>query len=240
MSRTSLRYLMGYLLLIILSPEISTHAQKVEKKYEAKIQRIALHNWAIQESVHKFIREQKNANPLFKAGYGYIELYDVESSYFRPVDAANSDAVEDTFEQTVLSFSLGLTSFVKTTAKESHGGLNDTYPPYYTYVDGVLVVIYDELFDVLTLKRVHNFTTVQSSFTEQSKRKLRRKMFPFLKMALEDDFAFCGLDNTEFTLSKSERKKLSRTEILQRAMFTLVSGKRYQVNFAGEVFEEQL
>ncbi len=238
MSRTSLRYLIGYLLLLFLCPKISAEAREGEKDYKGKIQRITLYNSAIQESIHKFIAEQRIINELFKAGYGYIELSNVKTSHFAPIDAADSDAVEDPFSQTALSFSLGLTSFVKTTAKESHGGLNDNYPPYYTYVDGVLVVIYDELFDVLTLKRTHGFAMAQSSYTEQSKRKLRRLMFPYLKMALEEDFVFCGLDNTEFTLSKAQRKKLSRTEILQQAMFNLIFGKRYRVTYAGKVFEE--
>jgi hypothetical protein len=146
--------------------------------------------------------------------------------------------VEEAFNKTSLSFSLRLSTFVKTTAQESHGGLNDNYPPYYTYVDGVLVLIYDGLYDVLTYKNTHGFSMAQSSYTERSKRKLRRLMFPYLKMALEDDFVFCGLDNTEFTLSKAQRKKLSRTEILQQAMFNLIFGKRYRVTYAGKVFEE--
>lgn len=234
MSRTSLKYLV----LIFLSSQIQAQAQKKEKIYEAKIQRITLHNRAIKEAIQTFVSDQKKFNSRFAAGYGYVELYDVNNTSFRPVNATDSDAVEDAFSKIALSFSLNLSSFVKTTPKESHGGLNDNYPPYYTYVDGVLVVIYDELYDVLTYKNTHGFSVAQSSYTERSKRKLRRKMFPFLKMALEEDFVFCELDNTEVMLSKAERKKLSRTEILQKAMFTLLYGKRYRVNYAGKVFEE--
>jgi hypothetical protein len=234
MSRTSVRYLV----LIFLSTIISAKAQKTEKNYEAKIQRITLHSKAITESIHAFIADQKKFNSRFAAGYGYLELSNVNKNNFRPVDASDSDAVEEAFSKTSLSFSLRLSTFVKTTAQESHGVLNDNYPPYYTYVDGVLVLIYDELYDVLTYKNAHGFSVAQSAYTEQSKRKLRRLMFPYLKMALEDDFVFCGLDNTEFTLSKTQREKLSRTEILQQAMFNLIFGKRYRVTYAGKVFEE--
>jgi hypothetical protein len=77
MSRTSLGYLAGYLILIFLAPKGSIHAQKTEKNYEAKIQRITLHSKAITESIHAFIADQKKFNSQFAAGYGYIELSSV-------------------------------------------------------------------------------------------------------------------------------------------------------------------
>ena len=235
-SRTGIGRIIFCYLLAFIAPGSFTFAQKTK----TKIQRIALDKGAVSECVRQFIKEQRDSNALFKAGYGYLQLSSVKTGNFAPVNTADgSAAIEDAFAQTALSFSTGLTSMVLTKPKESHGGPNDYYPPYYACVEGVLVLVHDAIFHALTASPRHPFG-FDSPFDEKSKRKLRQLMFPYLKKALEEDFVFRGLDGEVFTVSKAERKKLSNTEILQRAAFTQGVGKKYRITRAGKIFGQSL
>ncbi len=241
-SYKNIRLLILSFILIFDSLFNKTHAQRISKVYKPVIQRIDINNKFIRDCTHKFIQERKENDMIFKSGYGYISIRGIDYGNLGPVDVAITTKTErdSIFEAIVLSFRVSVSS-VFLDDDENADGISGHYPPFYAYIDNVLVLIYLNDFHVLNaVSEEFAFAPSLSDFKEKSEKKLRRLMFPFLKRSLKEDFVFVGLDGKKFTVSKEERKKLTTRQILRRATFTLGYTKKYQLTRSNRIMEVEL
>jgi len=167
--------------------------------------------------IKKFILEKTDSSALFKGGYGYVVVESIRFRDYRTQRINSLSALGDRKNaDTMMTYTIHLASYALLDRVEAIAFNGDYYPPFYTFVENRLVLLYDETFRWLKGGRA-------DAFSAASKEKLRELIRPLLIKALEEDFVFFHpLDpRLHFTLSKKQRATMSEEEILINVALTL-------------------
>lgn len=196
----------------IIIAQNQSHNNTIEK---IDIQCITLKNKGIEEAIKVFIKRIENQNQLFKNGFGFLSISNIQiGSKMRPIRIEEWSRIKN---DTILKFDININSYILLEKFEPDGFMSDNYPPFYTFIDGRLILLYDDIFDTYITGN-HAFVNMDV-FTENSMKKLREAMFPYFKLALNEDFEFKDILGQKSKLDREQRLKMSQTEIFKKASF---------------------
>jgi hypothetical protein len=191
-------------------------------KYRLNIQQIDITNEYLLKYIRKFIQAERHSNDLFRKGFGYVRILDIEAKSTAPVEVRK--VKRDFMKDTVLSFTIGLSSMPL--LDDAYESLYSHFPAYYAIVDNCLVLLFD---DVPLLYQTYipcGLAYNQSPYSQKSKKKLQQLVENSLKEALDETFEFTSFpSNEKYTLSKSIRKKMGKDNILMQA--SMFDNKKY-------------
>lgn len=191
-------------------------------KYRLNIQQIDITNEKLLTYVKKFIKAERESNDLFKRGFGYIRVLDIEAKSTAPIEVrkVNRDFMKDT----VLSFTIGLSSMAL--LDDAYESLYSYFPAYYSIVDNCLVLLFDDIPLLYQTYIPCGLACNQSPYSQKSKKKLQKLVEYSLKEALDEKFEFTRFpSNEKYTLSKSIRKKMGKNKVLMQA--SIFDNKKY-------------
>lgn len=166
---------------------------------------------------------------MFDQGFGYIAIRGTSvNNYSRaPIEATKSNGELATWMNTpVAQFTVNLESHPFVVKPEGDCWLCSDYPAYYSFVDGKLILIYDEAMREVFGRR--QFTLL----SKKSVKKLCRITDPYLKASLDENFLFhdpLSKDRPEFRLDSKQRKQLSKHEVYKMAAQTLETPREVHV-----------
>lgn len=226
-------YKTGILITTLVLIIFTTNAQDSASTHSERIQEIFITNNIIKECISKFILKQQQKHNSFKNGLGYIEISGIKIKSHPLINANNNQELRQVLEDTALTFNIKLSTQVLLDNDESDGIATDYYPPFYTYINGYIVLVYDDIFDILTHQKCQ--FCYKSVFNIKTKRKLQRKIFPYLKQTLHKDFVFTDLFGNQYKLS--DKKNLKKKDILKRAAFVYNEASIYYVLNNGKIIE---
>lgn len=158
-------------------------------------------NPLLLSEVKKYIKAQQDSSLLFKSGFGYIMIDNIKSvRNGRPIEASS---LGEHLKDIELEFDIGLSSLYP------HQGLG--VPLYYSFVQGRLVLIYDQ-----KLVWIH-----RNRYSITSQRRVKELIKQTLLRELRVDFVFKGLAGDSFMLSAERRERMSQEHIFELGSFTL-------------------
>lgn len=176
------------------------------------IQFLSLNNIDIEKAIRIVIKRIENQNQVFKNGFGFLYISDIEiANTIRPFRLEKWDSIKN---DTILKVNINIGSYILLEKFEVDGLMSDSYPPFYTFVDGRLILLYDSIFHAYAGQS-------KNLFTEKSKKILREAMLTSFKLALNEDFEFTDLLGQKRKFSKEQRLKMTQTEIFKKANFVL-------------------
>ncbi len=221
---------MKYFLAIAL---FSFHSVVSQVNIEAKsynsefnIQRIAINNPVITDAIKMFIQQKKNKIKAFKDGYGFVALNMLSYNTNHKLMDINDTSLYAFYKDTVTSFTLELQSHPLLLENDPEIFLSTNYPPFYTFIDNTLVLLYDNV-----LSRYNSNT-----FSKKTMKKLSKIVSCQLKNAFDIDFVFKHpFEKLEYTLTKKDRKYLSTKDIYKRSCMTLLENEYFYILRNGDV-----
>lgn len=185
------------------------------------IQKISLEkNKILHKAIVDYINELNDKSALFKKGFGFLTIRNYHGITHAPVlmEEFNKYA-----KDTIAYFNISACSYV---ISESFSATalycQDCFPTYYTFIEGRLILIYDEFSNWL----------VQNQYFRSSRKEIIDLVNFTLKEALNENFEFVNFPkSTTFKISKEERKSMTQQQILEKAAFTLNEGKKVIIHF---------
>lgn len=169
-------------------------------------------NFLLKE-IRAYIKEQTDSCNLFKSGFGFIRVDNINVSSNLPSFVTNGDNNEH-IEQ--VRFRMGINSYLLTQSFVTLSGYcTGCFPDLYSIVDGRLVLFYSNQANWLH----------QGYFSEDSKARLIALQKDYLKQALDPSFVYTDLFGKTFQLTIQERSRLTEQEILIKASLTLQKNK---------------
>jgi hypothetical protein len=223
-----------YKLIIIFSCVIAqlhlslyANAQGKVKSNLYEIQYINIENNSIVSVVKQLIEQHRTKNTLFRNGYGYITVDNIDFRSYNILKGDFKDLI--TNNDTLISFNINLSSYYINGNKDADCFNCDYYPPFYTFIDNTLVLIYDNTFKWI-------FTSNGSGFSSKSKKKLTAKIKKALRETLNDSFLFYDpFQDKKYTLNKKDRELLTKDKIMSMGAFTFHSGQSVSILRNGDI-----
>ncbi len=199
-----------------------------DKKKPSKItlQHISLEFSPLYPFLKDYIKKAESKYPIFKDGFGYVIIKGVSVNNYsrRPVDATKDEEVSAWMNTSIADFTVDLECHPFAWNPMADCWLCSDYPAFYSYVEGKLILLYDEAMREVFVR--NRFAILN----KKSVKKLRRITEPYLKNSLDENFLFFDpfrIDKPEFRLDAKQRKYLTNHEIYKLASHTLVKSERY-------------
>ncbi len=191
------------------------------------IQYISLTNRAISSTIKNFIKIQNDTNKLFKQGFGYISVSDIKINFksFALQDINNAKKIVDYQKDTVLSFSLFLSSAIL--LDDGFEFFYNKYPPFYTFLEGRLILLYDDIPSIYSVPIQCGQFCNKSPYSYKSKKKLQKLVMNTLNLVRDTNFVFTGIENRKYILTKDQRKKMELKDIYMNSILTFNTYKVY-------------
>jgi hypothetical protein len=212
---------MKYLLMILFfSPLINfaQRAKKHDKNTKVEIQYVDIKNTNLKNILVDFINKQKTNNDLFKHGFGYITINELDFKKYKTLSLNHKSS--ESRSDTLISFNVSLNSYFINGNEKPNCFNCDYFPPFYSQINGCLILIYDKSFDWLI-----SGTSRGNIFTLKSKKRLTKIIRKTLLASLDENFNFYDpFSNSYYNLNKLQRSNLSESEIMAKASFTLDNG----------------
>jgi hypothetical protein len=214
-------------IVVIFSISSCVTAQGNAKLNPHEIQYVNIENNTLVSAVQQLIEQQKLKNNLFKNGYGYVTIDNIEFRGYNTLKGDFKDLITD--NDTLITFTTSLSSYLINGSRDVDCFNCNYYPPFYTYIDNTLVLIYDKTFNWL-------FTNDESVFSNESKKQLTDIIRKLLKESLNVDFIFYDpFSSKEYSLNKKERETLTNDKVMSMGAFTLRSGQSVSILRNGNV-----
>ena len=197
---------------------------------EFNIQQIGINNPLIIDAIKVFIQQKKTKIKIFNDGYGFVALNMLSYKInHKPMNINDTD-LENFYKDTVVSFTLELRSHPLLLNNDPEIFLSTNYPPFYTFIDNTLVLLYDNVVGIYN----------GNSFSKKTMKKLSKIVSQQLKNAFEIDFVFKHpLEKTEYTLTKKDRKYLSTKDIYKRSCMNLMESDYVCILRNGDVLKKE-
>jgi hypothetical protein len=189
-----------------------------DKNTKVNIQHIDIKNSNLNNILVDFITTQKTNNILFKNGFGYITIDELDFRNYKTLNLNRESS--ESWSDTLISFNVSLNSYFVNGNEEPTCFNCNYFPPYYATINGCLILIYDKSFDWLI-----SDTSRVNIFTSKSKKKLTKLIRKTLLASLDENFIFYDpFNKTNYSLDVIQRSKLLESEIMAKASFSLSDG----------------
>jgi hypothetical protein len=225
---------MKYFIIIALFSFHSVVSQvNIERKshnHEFNIQQMGINNPLITDAIKVFIQQKKNKIKSFKDGYGFVALNMLSYKINHKPMNINDPDLQTFYKDTIVSFTLELRSHPLLLNNDPEIFLSTSYPPFYTFVDGTLVLLYDNVMNIYN----------SSSFSTKTMKKLSKIVSNRLKNAFDSDFVFKHpFENMEYTLTKEDRRTLTTKDIYKRSCMNLMESEYVYILRNGDVLKKE-
>ncbi len=190
----------------------------------ADIKYIGIKNTILKQEIQKYIRELDSSYSVFKKGFGYIVVQDIE---FNSSTTYIGRTWEESKKDTIAKFTLIPGSYLlKLKPVFFDSFCANCFPPFYSFIDGRLVLIEDPDLNWINDRK----------YTRRSKENLVKLVRSTLTLALQEDFEFYDVfDKKYYKLSKEKRKTMTEDQILEEAAFAINEGKTVILHEDGSI-----
>ncbi len=192
-----------------------------QRNKKIEIQKITITNSYVVDAIKQLIDDSNKDNKLFEDGFGYIVLDGISFRNYTTMSDKTPNSGKWT--DTLTSFNVHLGSaYLGSSDPECFQC--DYFPTYYTYIDGRLVLVYDDAFRWLTPRkqrlRIEKKYT-DEVFSDKSVKKLSKIVNQTLQQTLDTSFVFYNpFEDRSYKLDKRQRKNISKAKLLSSASFT--------------------
>lgn len=215
---------------LLVNPLLGSTSKSIEED-STDIRYIEIKNKQLHTFIKKYIKEKRDSINIFKKGYGYIKIDNINfKNKLGFIEYDNNFSLNTWANDTIVSFSISISSIALFNEEDTSNSISNDYPPYYSFIDNQIVLLYDKHFDF--------YMGFNKYFSKKSKQKLQELIFPFLKLSLEENFIFRGLNFETFTLSIDQRKKMTNEDILKKASFSLYIEDKVSILRNGKILQE--